>query len=114
MHTKREHYLSIFKVWLWDCSSLVESKLGSVSKREREEEKSWVTVALMSLICVHGLALFMSTTFSAFFFRTCWLPFRFMHFCNCIMKTSENEQKTQKKNFWCVQNIMPQCNCKPK
>lgn len=67
----------------------------------------------MSLICVHGLALFYVYNIFSFFFEHVGC----FSFYALLQLHHENERKwteNTKKNFWCVQNIMPQCNCKPK
>lgn len=54
--------------------SHIEPKLSSVSgESEKKKKLGYSGLDELSLICVHGLALFMSTTFSAFFVHVGWL-----------------------------------------
>jgi hypothetical protein len=102
MHTKRdstssEHYLSIFESGFGFSENCIEPKPSSGSERERKEEKSWVALALMGLICVPGLALFMSTTFSAFF----------MHFSQLHHENERKWTENTKKVFVCAKHHAP-------
>ena len=110
MHTKRdssEHYLSIFKVWLWNCSSLIERKLGSVSKREREEEKKLGYSGLDEFNMRAWLGSFLCLQHFQLFFRTCWLLFVLCTFAIASWKRAKMNRKHKKKLLVCAKHHAP-------
>jgi hypothetical protein len=76
--------------------------LSSVSDREARRRKSWVTVALMSLICVHGLARFFYVyNIFSFFCEHSFGCFSFYALLQLHhMKRARMKRKTRKNFFF--------------